>query len=157
MAPQLMATTPASGVAMVSETPSFAVTRADLEKSLTGRGVIGAMVRVMPPRYRDLAMTVTIGIKPEYRQTLAVAAVKKVLLNKFAYSEVDFNMAVRPQEILASLTELDELAYADVALRPSVGDSGTTSLIQAASDEIVRLLDENLVVLVDAAQPGIPA
>lgn len=152
-----VATTPTSGVAMVSENPAFARVRYELEKSLTNRGVIGSIVRVMPPRYNDLSMSVTIGIKPEYRQSRAVAAVKAALMAKYAYNAVDFNMAVRPQEILASLTQLEELAYADVAVRPSVGSTSTTSLIQAASDEIVRLLDENLEVIVDAAQPGIAA
>lgn len=150
-------TTDASGVVVVDEISTFATTRAEVEKNLTARGVIGSIVRVQPPRYLDLAMTVTIGVRPEYRQSRATAATRSALLALFAYNNVDFNLAVRPQEILAELTGVTELAYADIALRPSVGDSGTTSLIQSASDQIVRLLDANLTIVVDPSMPGIEA
>jgi uncharacterized phage protein gp47/JayE len=152
-----VATTPASGIANAGELSAFATTRAAIQADLQSKGVVGTIVSVYPPRYYDIAVTVDIGVKPQFRQTTAVAAVKTALGSLFNYNAVGFNQSVRPQELLASLINMvEEIQYATVTLYASPGGSSTT-LVQSSADQILRLLDGNLTVTVNVADPGIAA
>lgn len=149
---------PLTGVLSTGELESFAATRADVARSVQSKGVVGTIVSVLPPRYKDIKVGVKIGIEPQFRQTTAIANVKTAMSWLFSYSQQPFNLTLRPQDVLAFLVNnVPELKYASVDLYDSVTATSTSSSVTGASDEIMRLLPNNLTVTVDPADPGIVA
>ena len=147
---------PATGVLATGELASFAATRADIAANVQSRGVVGTIVNVLPPRYKDLKVEVNIGVDEQYRQTVAIASVKRALAWLFSYEQQPFNLTLRPQDVLAFLVaNVPELKYATVNLYAGVNDTTPSTVVMGASDEIMRLLANNLTVTVDPASPGI--
>jgi Baseplate J-like protein len=139
-----IAAAPRSGVLDIGELDSFADIRADIETNLASKGVVGTIVHVYPPRYRDVEIDVEYAVNPKFRRSAALLAVKNSLMTWMNYNRVGFNEALRPQEILAQiLNTVEEVDYATVTLHDGVGGT-SVSLVQAKSDEILRLLEANL-------------
>lgn len=139
---------PRSGVLDVGELSDFAEIRAAIESDLTSKGVVGTVVHVYPPRYRDIEIDVEYAVGPKYRRTAAAAAVKASLLDWVNYNNVQFNSSVRPQDILARiLNTVEEVEYATVTLHDGIGGADvypSPGMVQAESDQILRLLEGNL-------------
>ena len=147
---------PCTGVMVLGELPGFADVRADIARSIQSKGVVGTSVKVLPPRYRDVKLTVKVGILPQYRQTTALASVKSAVGWLFDYNQQPFNLTLRPQEVLAYLVNnVPELKYASVDLYSTVADTTPGTLVMGGSDEILRLLPNNLTMIVDPADTGI--
>ena len=144
------------GVLSTGELADFAATRSQLAADIQSRGVVGTVVRVLPPRYKDIKLVVSVGIEEQYRQTDAIDSVKNALTWLFSYNEQGFNVTLRPQEILAFLAHnVPEVSYASVSLYDSPSAVSTNDVVMGASDEILRLLASNLTVTADPASPGI--
>lgn len=132
------------GVLTAGEVADFTDTRNDIQTDLQNKGVVGTAVRVYGPRYRDIALGVDLSVKPQYKQTDAKDAARSALAAMFNYANVDFNRALRPQDVLLTLLQgVPEVAYATVTLYDAPG-GGSVALVQAESDQILRLLDGNL-------------
>lgn len=147
---------PVTGVLVTGELESFTATREDVARSVQSRGVVGTIVSVLPARYRDVKVSVRIGVEDQHRQTTTIASVKTAMLWLFSYNQQPFNVTLRPQDVLAYLVNnVPELKYASVDLYESVTSAAPSSTVMGASDEILRLLANNLTVTVDPADPGI--
>ena len=141
-----VAAAPAAGVVSFGELADFAVTRSDVQTNLVSKGVVGTIVNVYPPQYRDIKITVDFAAKTQYRQSVATAAVKTALLNWISYNNINFNETIRPQEILAEiLNTVEEVQYANVTLDDITLGTTAQPYVVATSAEILRLLDGNVV------------
>jgi hypothetical protein len=140
-----VASVAAPGVVSFGELADFATIRSSVQSNLTSKGVVGTIVQVYPPRYRDISVTIDFAAKPQYRQSVAIAAIKSALLTWLSYNNLDFNEALRPQEILAEiLNKVEEVQYATVTLNDVSKVLTAVTYIQTESDEILRLLDGNI-------------
>lgn len=144
------------GVITLGELDTFAEARADIRENLQNRGVIGSIVTVEPYAFRDLKLEVEVGIKPEFRQSAALASVRSSLKTLFAYQNVPFNLTVRAQDIHAFLSNnVPEIAYATAKLYDGPSSNTAVETVIARADEVVRLMAHNTKVTPADADPGI--
>lgn len=151
-----VAAQPQSGVVTLSELPDFTAAREDVRLDLQTRGVLGSIVTVLPYEFRDLRLEVEVGIRPQFRQTAAIASVKSALARLLGYNAVPLNLTVRTQDIHAYLANsVPEVWYATVTLYDGVDSQVPVDSVIATAGQLVRVLESNLTVTPSAADPGI--
>jgi hypothetical protein len=124
--------------------------------NLQNRGVLGSIVTVLPYTFRDLKLAVEVGIRPQFRQTAALASVKSALTRLLGYNPTPLNLTIRTQDIHAYLANsVPEIWYATVTLYDGVNSPTPVNTIIATAGELMRVLESNLTLTASAADPGI--
>lgn len=145
-----------SGVVTASVLQSFEDARSDVQWNLQRKGVLGSIVTVLPYRLRDIRLNVEIGIKPQFRQSAALASARAALTELFAYNNVPLNLTVRTQDIHAFLTNhVPEVWYSTVEMFDGPTSEEPVPVIIASADEVVRVLESALEIKPSPADPGI--
>lgn len=145
-----------SGVVNAGELETFTQTREEVRQNLQRRGVMGSIIRVEPYRFRDVRLSVEVGIRQVFRQSAGLSATRAALQRLLSYNSTPLNLSLRAQDIHAYLTNnVPEIWYATVELYDGPDSETPISVVVAKADEVIRLLDSALTVTPSPADPGI--
>lgn len=111
----------------------------DVKDYLMDKTQVGVSVSVLPPQYVPVSVNIKYTKLPQYTTQQVEAAIKLRLLNKFAYTNLEFGQLITPEDIEFELKQVDGVRVVQVTeLTRSVGeDYGVNALIGSPAEIFV--------------------
>ncbi len=124
-------------------TSQWTATADNVERFLSDKVLLGTTVTILPPVYTDIVVEATFTKAAQYSSSVVRANIKKAILEKFAYDNVDFADIITPEEIEFNLRQVDGVINARVDAVYRLNGDGRNSLV-GESDEIFVFTEDNI-------------
>jgi hypothetical protein len=116
-----------------------------VDEYLSDKVQIGTSVTILPPIYTAVEMEVLYSPLPNYSDSVVAVNIQKSIVENFAYSNLDFEEVITPEEIEFKLRQVDGVANVRLQSLHRDGGTGRTSLV-AFPEEIFVFLGSNVTV-----------
>lgn len=138
---------PYRGAGTAEETPGMAnattptaawlTLKNDVISSLNDKTQIGVTVSVLPPAYANVAVEISYTKSPQFTEAQIETDIKLAILSVFSYENIDFNTAVRPEDIELVVRSIPGVTSARVVYLYRVGSIADRTIVIAQPNEIL--------------------
>ena len=124
--------------------PEWAELQAKVKEFLVNKTQIGASVTVSPPTYVPVSVDIFYTKQAQYTEQGIETAITQAIVDKFSYTNSDFNQIIHPEEIEALLRQIPGIINAKVTGLFRSSGSAERSILIGEPDEIFVFLTDDI-------------
>jgi hypothetical protein len=117
-------------------TDSWITLQGDVSSALTDKTQIGVTVTVLPPSYAYAAVELSYTKSPQFTEAQIETDIKLAILSVFSYENINFNTAIRPEDVELVVRSIPGVTSARVVYLYRVGDIADRTILLGEPNEI---------------------
>lgn len=140
--------------------PEWTTLQGDIQEFLVNKTQLGVTVTVSPPTYVPASVDVFYTKQAQYTDDAIETAIKRALVERFSYTNSNFNQIIHPEEIEALLRQIPGIVNARVTGLFRSSEPAGRNILIGEPDEIFVFLTDNISVAAyssDSSLSGIVA
>jgi hypothetical protein len=117
-------------------TDSWTILQENVTSSLADKTQIGVTVTVSPPSYAQVAVELSYTKSAQFTEAQIETDIKLAILSAFSYENLDFNTAIRPEDVELVVRNVQGVTSARVVYLYRVGDVADRTILIGEPNEI---------------------
>ena len=137
--------------------PEWTTLQGDIEEFLVNKTQLGVTVTVSPPTYVPVSVDVFYTKQAQYTEAAIETAITKAIVDRFSYTNANFNQIIHPEEIEALLRQIPGIVNARVTGLFRSSETASRGILIGEPDEIFVFLTDDISVAAYSSDSSLSA